>query len=309
MTGFPAASGVPNAATLTFTDADLAWSLFVTGRAPGDEALHGFMSVWEFVHRVSLVPAYVRVAPTGWLMRSTLALELDRSEKVNLSYSLGQAMAGILADQLLGSTRLMHVDRYAVHHHVAFAPGKNRPDLFGEGTGGWVVIEAKGRSNATEAALTAKLKAQKSMVADINGSTPWVAAGVVSEFPLPSRVLHLRAIDPPASNRAQSWEVDPDLFAAAYYEPFLTALALGTAASDIPDDDVVVVDLGAIGVRVGLLRSIVDLVAESRANRYEGLAARIATALGAAGGHQTRRDGSLFTTTWADALNRTDVEG
>src|SRR5690242_15958709 len=92
LSGFPAALGLPAMTTVSFDDSDLAWSLFVTGRAPGDEYLHGRQSFWEFLHRVTLVPAYVRVTARA-LTRSGLALDLDRSEKVNLSYSLGQAMA------------------------------------------------------------------------------------------------------------------------------------------------------------------------------------------------------------------------
>ena len=98
---------------LHFDAADLAHALFVTGRAPGDQARHGDMSVWEWIHRTSLVPAYVRRGSTGRLMKSALADSLDRSEKVALSYALGQAMTGIFAQQNLGVTHLMHVDRYA----------------------------------------------------------------------------------------------------------------------------------------------------------------------------------------------------
>src|SRR5665213_2537158 len=80
---------------ISFTTDDLAHALFVTGRAPGDQARFGTASVWEFIHRASIIPAYVRRAPSGALTRSRLALDLDRSEKVALSYSLGQAMTAI----------------------------------------------------------------------------------------------------------------------------------------------------------------------------------------------------------------------
>ena len=51
---------VPAWSDTSFTDSDLAAALFTTGRAPGDEARHGWASVAEFVHRAALIPAYVR---------------------------------------------------------------------------------------------------------------------------------------------------------------------------------------------------------------------------------------------------------
>lgn len=75
--------------TLGSTVNDLAHALFATGRAPGDQARFGDASFWEFVHRASLIPASVRINSSGRLVKSALALELDRSEKVALSYALG----------------------------------------------------------------------------------------------------------------------------------------------------------------------------------------------------------------------------
>ena len=299
--GFPAGLGLSATTTVSFDDADLAWSLFVTGRAPGDVAVHGRQSFWEFLHRVTLVPAYIRVTGSA-LTCSALALDLDRSEKVNLSYSLGQAMAGIFAVDVLGVTRLMHVDRYAAHHKVVFAPGNERPDLFGQASPGWVVVEAKGRSNLAEAALMKKLQKQKSMVASIGGATPWVAAGVVAEFDPKSGCMRLKAVDPPAPTEAQDWDVDPDRYAAAYYEPFAAAIAAGAQTGADVDERLRVADLGAVGVRIGMLRTIIDAVEEAREHRYEGLAAAIDEILAATTSESIRPDGSWFVTAWDDAL-------
>lgn len=302
---------VPAWSDTSFTDSDLAAALFTTGRAPGDEVRHGWASVAEFVHRAALIPAYVRQEWGGHLIRSALATELDRSEKVNLSYSLGQAMAGVFAQQRLGVARLMHVDRYSAHHGVSFGPSRERPDLFGVGRGGWVVVEAKGRSNRMESDLPAKVKAQASNVASIGGAAPWVACGVVAQFPPPGQTMQLYALDPEPTEVALSWQVDPDRFIDAYYAPFLRALDVGRvqAQADASLEAVDAVDLGAVGVRVGLHRGLADLLRERVGEDVAGLAREVDSVLeGLAEEEAIRPDGSWFETSWGDALGLRDVE-
>jgi len=303
---------VPAWSDTTFTVTDLAAALFTTGRAPGDEVRHGSASVAEFVHRAALIPAYVRRDRAGRLIKSELAKKLDRSEKVNLSYSLGQAMAGVFAQRRLGVARLMHVDRYEPYHAVNFGPSRQRPDLFGKGSGGWVVVEAKGRSNAMEADLAAKVKSQAGNVVSIGGSAPWVACGVVAQFPSPSPTMELYAIDPEPNEVALRWQVDPDLFVEAYYSPFLRALDLGRnqRLTDVPVDRLEAVDLGAVGVRVGLPRELAGLLRERAGGDPTGLASEVDGVLDAyVEDERLRPDGSWFETSWGDALGLSDVEG
>lgn len=121
---------------MVFTVDALAHALFVTGRAPQDQAVYGWTSVYEWLHRVALIPAYIRRAPTGRLTRSDLARDLDRSEKVALSYTLGQAMTGVFSQQTVSVRFLMHVDRYAARSASGSPPtpasaltssGRDRP--------------------------------------------------------------------------------------------------------------------------------------------------------------------------------------
>jgi len=122
----------PRSGLLSFTADDLAHALFATGRAPADRLRHGDRSLWEWVHRVALIPAYLEPEPkTGRVRRTGLALELDRSEKVALSYALGQAMTTVFTRQVLKVPYLMHVDRYAARFAVSFANTARRADLFG----------------------------------------------------------------------------------------------------------------------------------------------------------------------------------
>lgn len=307
--GFKASAGVSGRSDLTFTDADLASALFTTGRAPGDEALHGFASVAEFIHRAALIPAYVRRDARHRLIRSSLATELDRSEKVNLSYSLGQAMAAVFAQQQLGVARLMHVDRYAGHHKLTFGPSKQRPDLFGPGRGGWVVIEAKGRSNAMESDLATKVKSQASNVASIAGSPPWVALGSIAQFPPPNRTMTVHAIDPEPFDEGLEWEIDPDKFISAYYAPFLRALdAGGDRVVRGVHESIEAVDLGAVGVQAGLARDLVTLLRDRDGESSEGLAESVDAVLEPQPMTEgLRPDGSWFNTTWEAALGQQDT--
>jgi hypothetical protein len=310
LSGFPLGHGLGPNRTLQVTDDGLAHALFVTGRAPGDETRHGLASFWEFVHRASLIPAYVRRTSSGRLTRSTLALHLDRSEKVNLSYALGQAFAAIFCEQVLGASRLLHIDRYCQHHNVVFGPGKQRPDLFGLGNGGWVVAEAKGRSNAMESGLGSKLQSQKSIVQAITGAAPWLRVGTVSEFPAPDRVLRLQAVDPPkVALEPERWNVDVDRMAQAYYEPFLRLLEAGVdEEASYSDDRLRRADLGPVGVRVQILDAVAELVEGAREGSTKGLAARIDAVLARSASDDVGRDGTAFETDWGDSLARRDID-
>jgi hypothetical protein len=156
---------------LDFDESDLARALFTTGRAPAEWFGHGDASFFEFVHRVSLVPAYLRTNGSR-IERSLLLESLDRSEKVGISYALGTAMCSLFAENCLGVWGLLHIDRYGRDANLAFnSPLK--PDYFGIGNGGWVVVEGKGRSRGVPPALLRHLARQKNAVGTINGVDPW----------------------------------------------------------------------------------------------------------------------------------------
>jgi hypothetical protein len=97
---------------LPFTTDDLAHALITTGRSPGDSYRYATASAYEWLHRASLIPAYIRRDYRGRLTRSRLALELDRSELVGVSYALGQAMTAVFCRMEFAVSHLLHVDRY-----------------------------------------------------------------------------------------------------------------------------------------------------------------------------------------------------
>jgi len=299
---------------MVFTVDALAHALFVTGRAPGDQSAHGWTSVFEWLHRVALIPAYVRRAPTGRLMRSDLARELDRSEKVALSYTLGQGMTGIFSQQMVSVRFLMHVDRYAARYNLVFtANTRQRADFFGEKrAGGWVVAEAKGRSGNIDDDLKGKMRAQKRTIRTVDGVPPDLAYGCAAYFPQGKGVpdhLSLHAVDPVEDElEAVDLPVGRDRFILAYYEPFLAALEAGEQQP--VGDGYRVTSFGPFRLSVGILEAVAERVGQARGGRLEGLYRDVVALLDAyvAEDRPANRflDGTLVTTKWQDALGRDD---
>ncbi|MEH0841083.1 hypothetical protein V6U81_01640 [Micromonospora sp. CPCC 205711] len=297
-------------AVLEFTTDDLAHALFTTGRAPGDQVSHGLASVWEFIHRVSLIPGYVRRSDGGGLVKSALAWELDRSEKVSLSYALGQAMTGIFCRKKLGVTFLLHVDRYASRYSVTFGATRKRADLIGRCTRGWVVAEAKGRSNGMEPALPSTLIAQKRSIKSIGGERPWLALGCVASFPPYAYELSINAVDPDDEEiDAVQLGIELDRYTLAYYEPFLAAVSVGVADED-QDQDYITSRLDLLNLRVGLRRDVAERVQRARQGEFQGLFQSVTELLQGDelehGAVPSFPDGTLMETNWTDSIALND---
>lgn len=290
---------VTGANILRFSPNELAHALFVTGRAPGDTAAHGMASVWEWIHRTSLMPSYVRMGPGGRLVRSSLAVELDRSEKVALSYALGQALTGIFCRQKVGTIYLMHVDRYRQRYGTTFGLGRKRPDLIGRAPLGWVVAEAKGRSNAMESGLRSKLVDQKRSVLSIEGAAPWLALGCVASFPPPNKTMILDAFDP-EENEPEAIRVSLtfEAFVRAYYEPFAAAIDFGELNDGT--DSLISSDLVGLGLAIGMPRTIYSALRSPRDGQEE-LSTIVARSLQAPDA-TAFSDGTVVSVDWDEAL-------
>lgn len=301
---------VPHSGSITLTESGLAHALFTTGRAPVDQWSHGASSLWEFVHRASIVQAYLR-SYNGALTRSSLALNLDRSEKVGLSYLLGQAMAGVFCNQILAVPHTMHVDRYGRRNGIAYWPTQQRPDLFGRShlVNGWVVVEAKGRSNAADRAVIENARQQKRAIRTINGQPPAIPMACVASFPPKSAGLRIDAFDPDDElEEAVDIEVDLDRYLLAYYAPFAVALDRG-APADVDADGISAVSFPNIRVTIGLRERIFGLLRGAMSGDIEGFSGRVFTELATTDeGHRRFSDGSYFDVDWAEALTIDDWE-
>ncbi|MFI6304977.1 hypothetical protein ACIBCH_24145 [Amycolatopsis thailandensis] len=302
---FPA-NTVTSPGELRFTPDDLAHALFTTGRAPGDRAAHGAASVYEWLHRTSLIPAYIRRNFDGELIRSDLALELDRSEKVAVSYALGQAMTAIFCRNLLFVSHLLHVDRYASHYKLRFGETRQRSDLFGSASNGWVVAEAKGRSGVASHDLRQKLEQQKRSVALIGGARPWLAVGCVASFPRRKRAMRLDSYDPDKDGvESVEFTVTRDRFILAYYLPFLRAVEVGGQESD---DVFISGSFESFGLRVRLPRLLADRLRAAEQGDVEGLDEDVRALLDAVTSRAPGvfSDGTVVETNWRDALELAD---
>lgn len=308
---FPSGT-VPSPASLIFNTDDLAHALFVTGRAPGDRAVHGSASVYEWLHRASLVPAYLRRRYDAALVKSSLAHSLDRSEKMALSYALGQAITGIFCENLLLVAYLMHVDRYANHFRVQFGQTRQRADLFGLAPNGWVVAEAKGHSGGMPSNQRQKLESQKRSVKEINGDAPWLALGCVAHFPDPADEMRVDAFDPDKTEvEAVSFPVTLDRFSLAYYLPFLRAIEMGDRAEDDSRSitaSLTTVSFAQFGLRVGMPTTLVERIRRAELGELTGLYVDIRGILAATPSTDERvfRDGVTITTAWNEALSLQD---
>lgn len=301
---------IPRIGSITFSSGDLAHALFATGRAPGDQLIHGAASVWEFLHRSSLIPAYIRRNQVGRLVRSRLALTLDRSEKVAVSYALGQALTGVCCQRLLSVRFLMHIDRYADRYNIRFGNTRQRADLFGPAPVGWLVAEAKGRSNSIESDLPAKLVSQKQSVVSIKGWPPSLAIGCATSFPPSYPVLRVDLFDPEPSGSPEpiSVPVDLDRFILAYYEPFIAALDTGvTVGGPEVTSRIDYVQFQPLRLRIGLLRAIEDRVRLAIRGELGGLASSIFSLLAAVEPSETMfPDGTVVETQWEGSLTLND---
>jgi hypothetical protein len=209
------------------------------------------------------------------VIRSSLADSLDRSEKVAVSYAVGQAMTQIFSEHILQVPFLMHIDRYATRYGLVFA-SKKRPDLLGlRSSGDWIIAESKGRSGSMESDLKQKLIDQKRSVRSIKGVPPSLAFGCVASFPRNQRgtgALRLDLFDPMEDEiGAIDIAADVDSYLLAYFEPFMAAIAAGDGEIDSDSSNAYFTNYAQFGMRFGLIRPIYDRVHSAQNGNVSGL--------------------------------------
>jgi hypothetical protein len=313
--GFPD-NTVPRIGFLYFNVNELIHGIFTAGRAPTDQVLYGDASLWEFLHRASMVPAYIRETPQQDLALTRLAASLDRSEKGAVMYAIGQAMTCIFSRKILSTQFLMHIDRYQLRWNVNFS-SRRRPDLFGFGPAGWIVAEAKGRSSSPSAKVMEDITTQKNSVVSIDGRPPAIAMGCVSYFASATSPLAFEVVDPPSKEvEPVSLPVNFDRFILSYYEPFTFAIDSSRREPGLeqqgvaPDrSDMVSADFGAFGLRIGLLRRIYDLITVARVRGdLAGLGNSVMDILATSRDPTLFSDGSLVEVDWESSLLVDDWE-
>jgi len=158
--------------------------------------------------------------------RTRLYKLLEQSEKANVSYWIGMAVAGISADYLLNVSRLLHAGAFKRAGYLNVIPDTNRlADLIGEDeNGNWHIIEAKARQYRPSADDKRKWKDQTTTILSIRGCTP-----VTRSYSLALIGDDLRAemVDPEQIRERVRRRVDfePGTINRGYYEPFREWLA------------------------------------------------------------------------------------
>jgi hypothetical protein len=297
---------------INFTESELVHALFTTGRAPGDQLAYGDSSLWELLHRISLLRAYIRQDYAQHLRLSRLARDLDRSERSALSYAIGQAMTCIFSRKVLSIQYLMHVERYSSRWSLQFSSRK-RPDLFGRGTPGWVVAEAKCRASVPDSSLIEKIQAQKTSVASIQSRPPDLTIGCISYFSPHIPWLQLSVVDPESQHiETMALQIDTDRFFLTYYEPFVMAVDLGGSEErELTDSQNISARFDPFELRIGLLRSIYELVRRAKeVGDLTGLSQSVLDALAdsATTGNSLFSDGTLIETDWRESIAVNDWE-
>jgi hypothetical protein len=140
--------------------------------------------MYEALFRWSLVRmALEQSGPTGYrLRRTTAAKTLDPSEKGAVNYFLGLAVCKLFAAKLIDAPWLMHLDVFRPDLNPLLT-GRSRPDLVGAcRTGGWAVLECKGRISMPDNEAKRKAKEQAQRLVSINGSIPSFHIGGIAYF-------------------------------------------------------------------------------------------------------------------------------
>jgi hypothetical protein len=272
--GFPPGSSVPNGSrTLVTNWDDLLWAAVTVGRPNRQYVFqHGMSSMYEALFRWSLVRmALEQSGPNAYrLRRTTAARTLDPSEKGAVNYFLGLAICKLFADKVLQAPWLMHLDVFRPQLNAVLT-GRSRPDLVGEfSTGGWLVLECKGRLSAPSTEAKNKAKDQAGRVTSINGTQPLLRVGGIAYFR--SDVLRFYWQDPPPdSARLKQIEIyveDPDW--RYYYQPLLDLIHSQPDFYKRMLIEPILMPVDGLDIQIGILPRVLHLLEEAnwRAARH-----------------------------------------
>lgn len=145
---------------------------------------------------------------------------MDPSEKGNISYWTGMALAGLVVDECLGVTRLMHAGAFRRLGRLKTNSRSRRlADLVGQDSaGGWHVIESKARQGAPSAATRADWKIQSGTVNKIDGAQPRTRSYSLVNV---ARTYSVDLVDPARDKAYTSVDIDfqADAVVKGYYDP------------------------------------------------------------------------------------------
>lgn len=270
---FKAVNFTPDLSPLASKPLSASWSEIVhaaitVGRATYRHvSLHGRYSIFERLHKIFILYAYLRDGARGRLLRTRAYDGLDPSEKSAVSYFLGLMSASLFSSKLLGVRYLSHLDVYRYFPdpkyriNPEFFLGKKKPDLVGQNAAGnWVAIEAKGRTEGYASWVVDSAKRQQlANLKSINSKPVSIKVATLAYFR--SGVFHVHMEDPQEINEEASNLILPETeeYTQHWYEPFIDLVrSQGHTLRQEEGRQYIAVPFEVLDVTIGLDKAILD---------------------------------------------------
>ncbi|MCF4172730.1 hypothetical protein [Vibrio sp. McD22-P3] len=161
---------------------EVIWAAITVGKRNSAQiSTHGVFSIYEIINRSTLIWSTLKQNAKK-LEKSGIYTDMDPTEKVFVSFSLGMVMSKLFALKLLGVPWLEHVAN--VNSSITTKKQtKSRPDLIGlNPRKEFVIFEAKGRTNNFDNAAQRTAKEQTKVIHKIGMSQPILRVACQSYF-------------------------------------------------------------------------------------------------------------------------------
>lgn len=252
--------------TLDVSMLKLVWGAVTVGAPSFQSAVQRGLSQKARLARQALAPITLYVSQGNNYILKSQYHGLDQSEKADLSYHAGMAMAKIVAWEILRVPWLQHAGALIKSGvvEVVRAPNTNRcPDLLGQdGTGAWHVIEAKARQRSSSPTERRDYKRQALAILTLDAKPPLSRSYCLTlQVPL----LRVELVDPPTESDGLHLKVDAEGLTREYYRPYreLFSSCYKHASSDGPGGPYLFVSLSdgcgdGKSLELGLPKAVVD---------------------------------------------------
>lgn len=196
---------------------------------------------------------------SGAICKTSLYNSLDATEKGFISYFIGMMCAKLVSTFLLRVPWLIHLEKYKMYYNNLGLVGKRYPDLIGlDRRGEWVVIEAKGRTNAFSQNAMNNAKQQTRALRHISGQFPSLRVATESYFDScqPS-ALSIQVCDPDDyDEQAEDVPIDIGQMMKIYYKPFSIPPDMPARPVEVRNRTFLVWDDEEFGVSIGIDKAI-----------------------------------------------------
>lgn len=248
--------------TLTISWSDIIWASISVGKLDlADVFGHHIFSFREHQMKYYLVYANL-MQNSKAICRTTLYDSLDSTEKGSISYFVGMMCAKLVGTFLLGTPWLVHLEKLKKYYNIGVL-GRHRPDLVGQDKqGNWVVVEAKGRTNAFSQNALNKAKQQTRSLRNISGQVPSLRVATESYFNSYSPPnLSMVICDPEEHDeQAEDATIDTAQLTSVYYRPFSVLPTIATREIETLNRKFWIYDDEEFGVSIGIDNEVLEII-------------------------------------------------